>query len=107
MELIKTIPIGTIYSFYDNLCEGLDDAEKVHGCYRNIRELLIRLAEFYLSGCSGHEISWFGQEYTFSVSVGEDGASFDKNDVVSHLLFGANCTETCLPVQRFIEKVCR
>jgi hypothetical protein len=122
MEFIKTINLGKIYSVYDNLCDGLDDSQKVHGCYRNLKELLVRLAEFYLSGCSGHTISWFGEEHTFFVSLGGDGAPFGKNDVAcawlvsflniekgvlssneNYLLFGANCTETCLPVQKFIK----
>ena len=83
MEFIKTIPIGKIYRVYESLCEGLDDAEKVHGFYLNIRELRIKLAEFYLYGCSGHEISWFGQEYTFCVSLGRDAWGFfrGKNGV--------------------------
>ena len=87
-----------------------------------MRELLVRLAEFYLSGYSGHANKWFGQEYTFFVSIGGDGARFGKNDVVcawlvlflniergvlssneNHLLFGANCTETSLLVQMFIK----
>ena len=81
MGFIKTTPLGKIYSVYDNLCDGLDDLQKVHGCYRNVGKLLVRLADFYLSEYSGHTINWFGQEYTFLVSLGGDGAPFAKNDV--------------------------
>lgn len=121
MPFIKSVPLGTIYDVYDNLCDDLKESEKVHGCYLNLTELLLRLAEFYISGSSGHAISWFGNEYTFRVSLGGDGAPFGKDDVAcawlvsflnigrgvlssneNHLLFGANCHENCLPVGRFI-----
>ena len=122
MGFIKTIPLGKIYGVYDNLCDGLDDSQKVHGCCRNVGELLVRLAEFYLSEYSGHTINWFGEECTFLIRLGGDGALFGKIDVAcawlvsflniergvlssneNHLFFGANCTETCLPVQRYIK----
>ncbi|CAB4028664.1 Hypothetical predicted protein [Paramuricea clavata] len=31
------------------LCDGLDEKDKVSGCYRELDELLLKLAEFYLS----------------------------------------------------------
>ena len=75
MPYIKSIPVGTVYnSISDTLCEGLDDECKVHGCYRRLGELLVKLAEFYLSGSSGHSITWFTEPYTFFVSLGGDGA---------------------------------
>jgi hypothetical protein len=42
--------------------------------------MVIKLAEFYLSGCSGHLINWFGAPYTFVISLGGDGAPFGKDD---------------------------
>jgi hypothetical protein len=84
--------------------------------------MIIKLAEFYLSGCSGHSISWFGAPYTFVVSLGGDGAPFGKDDTAcawlvsflnigrgvlssneNYLLFGANCSENCIVVQRFLK----
>ena len=75
-----------------------------------------------MSGCSGHSISWFGAPYTFYISLGGDGAPFGKDDTAcawlvsflnisrgvlssneNHLLFGANSSESCIPVQRFIK----
>ncbi|CAB4011121.1 Hypothetical predicted protein, partial [Paramuricea clavata] len=114
--------VGSMYSVYETLCEGLDEEYKVHGCYRNLAELLIKLAEFYLSGCSGHTLVWFEEEYKFYVSLGGDGAPFGKHDTACAwlvgflnigrgilssnekiLLFGANCSENCIPVQRYIK----
>ncbi|CAB4017352.1 Hypothetical predicted protein, partial [Paramuricea clavata] len=122
MPFIKSIPVGSMYSVYETLCEGLDEEYKVHGCYRNLAELLIKLAEFYLSGCSGHTLVWFEEEYKFYVSLGGDGAPFGKHDTAcawlvgflnigrrilssneNFLLFGANCSENCIPVQRYIK----
>ena len=84
MRFIKTIPLGKIHSVYDNLCDDLDDSQKVHGCYWNVGELLVRLAEFYLSGFSGHTINWFGQEYTFFVILGGDGFGSEMMDQFMH-----------------------
>ncbi|CAB4003604.1 Hypothetical predicted protein [Paramuricea clavata] len=120
MPYIKSISLGTINSVTDTLCYGLDECDKVTGCYRNLKEMLIKLAEFYLSGCTGHSITWFEEPYTFS--VGGDGAPFGKDDTPcawlisllnigrgvlssneNYLLFGANCRESCIVVQRFIK----
>ncbi|CAB4000117.1 Hypothetical predicted protein [Paramuricea clavata] len=51
MPFIKSVNVGNIYSVYDTLC---DEDDKVCGCYRSLKELLLRLAEFYLSGKSGY-----------------------------------------------------
>ena len=84
MPFIKSIPLGSIYSVYDTLCEGLCEGlcedDKVCGCYRKLEELLLKLAEFYLSGYSGHTLKWFGEEYTFVVSLGGGAAPLGKDD---------------------------
>lgn len=122
MPYIKSIPVGSIYSVYETLCDGLSEENKVQGCYRNLEELLVKLAEFYLSGYTGHTIKWFGEENTFFVSLGGDGAPFGKDDTAcawlvgilnigrgilssseNYLLFGANCAESCVPVQRYVK----
>ena len=83
---------------------------------------MVSLAEFYLSGHSGHTLTWFGKEYTFYVTLGGDGAPLGKDDTAcawlvgllnigrgilnsneNHLLFGANCSENCIPVKRYIK----
>jgi hypothetical protein len=80
MSYIKSIDIGKLYSVRETLCEDLEDREKVNGCYRNLEELLLKLAQFYL--CNDfHEILTFGAlPYTFYVALGGDGAPFGKDD---------------------------
>lgn len=48
MPFIKSIDIGQLYSVRDTLCQGLAEEEKVDGRYRDIKELLLYLAKFYL-----------------------------------------------------------
>ncbi|CAB4021988.1 Hypothetical predicted protein [Paramuricea clavata] len=79
---------GNIYSVYDTLCDDLDKDDKVCGCYRSLKELLLRLAEFYLSGKSGYTLTWFGEEYTFLITLGGDGAPFGKDDTATAWLDG-------------------
>ena len=121
MPFIKSIPQGKINNVYETLCYDLKEGDKVHGCYRNLDELLITLASFYLSGFSGQTLTWFGNENTFLFSLGGDGAPFGKHDTScawlvgilntgkgilssseNYLLFGANCAENCVPVQRYV-----
>ena len=124
MPFVKSIPIGTIYDVYDTLCAGLKEEDKVQGCYRSLKELLLKLAEFYLCKQNGYNLVWFDEPNTFHVTLGGDGAPFGKYDSASawlvgflnlgkgilssnenYLLFGANCSENCLPVQRFIKQL--
>ena len=84
MPFIKSINIGTLYNVQDTLCEG---SEKVSGCYRNLEEILLILAKFYLSKSSGYERVWFsGETNTFYVALGGDGAPFGKDDTSSSWL---------------------
>ena len=121
MPYIRSIDIGKLFSVRETLCDGLEDAEKVIGCYRNLEDLVLKLAEFYL--CNDlYDILTFGIEpYTFHIALGGDGAPFGKDDTAcswlvsilnigrgvlssneNFLLFGANCKEDCVPVKRFI-----
>lgn len=50
MPYIKSIDLGTIFNVYETLCDGLDEGDKVYGCYRSLQEMVVKLAEFYLSG---------------------------------------------------------
>ncbi len=76
MPYIKSIDIGKLYSVRETFSEDLEDRENVNGCYRNLEELSLKLAEFYL--CNDfHEILTFGAlPYTFHVALGGDGAPF-------------------------------
>lgn len=49
---IKSVDAGKLYRQYSvrgTLCDGLDENDKVNGCYRNLEDLLVRLAQFYLN----------------------------------------------------------
>ena len=121
---IKSIDIGQLYSVRDTLCYDLEEEEKADGMYREVEQLLLSLAKFYLSK-SRYQLIWFqGQVNTFHVSLGGDGAPFGKDDTAcawlvsllnigrgvlssneNFLLFGANCKEDCVPVSRFLVKL--
>ena len=80
MPFIKSIDIGQLYSVRETLCQGLAEEEKVDGMYRDIKQLLLYLAKFYLCQ-SRYKLEWFGGEVnTFHVSLGSDGAPFGKDD---------------------------
>ena len=106
MSFVKSIQIGTVYSVCETLCDGLKDQDKVQGCYQNFKELLLKLAEFYLCKQNGYNLVLFNE------TLGGDGAPFGKYDTAcawlvgflnlgkgilssneNYLLFGANCSE--------------
>ena len=82
------------------------------------------MAQFYLSANNYRKdkLNWFGkQEGTFKVAIGGDGAPFGKDDQAlawlvsflnvgqrvcssaeNFLLIGANCSEDCEPVRRYV-----
>ena len=123
MSYIKSIEIGKLYSVREMLCDGLDESDKVNGCYRELEELVLKLAEFYINS-GEYNILTFDEPNTFHIALGGDGAPFGKDDTacswlvsilnIGHhilsrnenfLLFGANCSENCLPVRCFIAKL--
>ncbi|XP_046861250.1 uncharacterized protein LOC124454489 [Xenia sp. Carnegie-2017] len=116
MQSIKSIDIGKLFSIREHLCNGLDKCEKVNGFYRDIEDILVKLAEFYLN-IGKYKLFNFNQPNSFHVAIGGDGAPFGRDDSacswlvsflnIGHgmlsrnenfLLFGANCSENCLPV---------
>jgi hypothetical protein len=123
MAYIKSIDIGKLHSVCDSLCDGLDECDKVNGCYRDIEDLLLRLAEFYMND-GKYNLLTFDEPNTFHVALGGDGAPFGRDTSAcswlvsilnigkgvlsindNFLLFGANCAENCLPVKRFLGKL--
>lgn len=124
MPFIKSIDIGKLYSVRDELCQGLPEHEKVSGVYRDLTELLLTLAKYYLS-CRRKDLQWFGSApHTFSIAIGGDGSPFMKYNTAcawvisflnidkgvlssdeNFLLFGANCSENCTPVHKFLDKI--
>ena len=123
MAYIKSIDIGQLHSVRENLCNGLDECDKVNGCYRDIEDLLVKLAKFYLNH-GKYNLLTFDQPNIFHIALGGDGAPFGRDDSAcswlvsflnigqgvlssdeNFLLFGANCAENCLPVKRFLGKL--
>ena len=123
MSYIKSIEIGKLHSVREELCGGLEESEKVNGCYREFEELVLKLAEFYLNS-DYYNLLTFDEPNKFHIALGGDGAPFVKDDTAcswlvsvlnigqgilsskeNYLVFGANCSENCLPVSRFIFKL--
>ena len=123
MSYIKSIDNGQLHSVRENLCDGLDEGDKFNGCYKDIEDLLVRLAEFYMNH-GKYNLLTFDQPNTFHVALGGDGAPFGKDNTAcswlvsflnigqgvlssndNFLLFGTNCTENCLLVKHFLGKL--
>lgn len=123
MSYIKSIDIGKLNSLREMLCYDLEVSEKVNGCYRDIEELLLKLAEFYLNH-GQYKLITFDEPNTFHIALGGDGAPFGKDESAcswlvsflnigqgvlssneNFLLFGANCSENCLAVKRYLTKL--
>lgn len=112
MPFIKSIDIGKLYNVSETLCYDMDEEHKIEGCYRDLKELLPRLAKFYID-TGMYELTFFNDEANlFHVSLGGDGAPFGKDDTAvawlvgllnigkgilssndNFLLLGANCSE--------------
>jgi hypothetical protein len=63
----------------DILCDGLDKKDKVSGCYHDLEELLVCLAEFYLSS-DYYKILTFTETNTFHIALGGDRDPFGKDN---------------------------
>lgn len=124
MPFVKSLDIGTLHSVRETFCSDLPVDDKVDGVFRQLSELLPRMAEHYLNQ-DQYELKWFnGETNTFYVSIGGDGAPFGKEDTAcawlisflnigsgvlssneNFLLFGANCQENGIVMKRFIENL--
>ena len=124
---VKKINIGTLYTVEHEFEQYIEE-ENVNGCFRDLREFLPRLANFYLNTYGrNNALKWFGKtEGTFLVAFGGDAAPFGKNEtdcsfLVSFLntgkrvassndnflVFGANCDKTSSVVKKYIQAVCK
>ena len=122
VQFLEGVDIGNLYSVEEELCK--DSQNKVNGFFRDLKEFLPRLAEFYLKVYKPEEFNWFGNPFTFKVAIGGDGAPFGKYDqscawLVSFLnvgerflsnkdnflIFGANCSESCEAVKKYVAKL--
>lgn len=120
---INQIDIGELSDVRETLCIGIDDECKFSRRYRDLLQPLLKMTQFYLSANNKRDkLNWFGkQEGSFKVAIGRDGAPFQKDDqalaqLVSFLncgrrvcssaakilLFGANWSEDCEPVCRYV-----
>ncbi|CAB4023873.1 Hypothetical predicted protein, partial [Paramuricea clavata] len=79
MSYIKSIEVGKLYSVREMLCDGLDENDKVNGCYRDVEELVLKLAEFYINS-GEYNILTFDEPNTFHIALGGDGAPLGKDD---------------------------
>ena len=126
LQRINEIDMGMLYDVRGTLCGGLDEESKVNGKYRDLQELLILMAKFYLTVNKQRKdkVDWFGErEGSFKVAIGGDGAPFGKDDQAlawlvsflncgkrvcssgeNFLLFGANCSEDSEPVSRYVTR---
>ena len=124
IKKINDINTSELYDVRETLCNGLDEESKVDGKYRDLFQLLINMAHFYLNADKQRKdkLNWFGeQEGSFKVAIGGDGAPFGKDDQAlawlvsflncgkrvcsseeNFLLLGANCSEDCEPVRRYV-----
>ena len=102
MAYIKSIDVGKLHSVCDNLCHGLDDCEKVNGCYGDVEHLRLSLAKFYLNHSKYNLLSFDEPNTSCRVEmvlhVGGDGAPFRRDDsarswLVSILNIGQRCVK--------------
>ena len=121
---INQIDIGELSDVRETLCNGIDEECKFNGKYQDLLQVLFKMAQFYLSANNKRrdKLNWFGkQEGSFKVAIVGDGAPFGKDDQAlawlvsflncgqcvcssaeNFLLFGANCSEDCEPVRRYV-----
>ena len=120
MAYIKSIDVGKLFSVDEVFCGDLEEQEKVNGCFRDLEDLLVKLAEFYMNDSQHNLITFNSEPNTFHVALGGDAAPFGKDDSAcswlvsflnigqgvsssneNFLLFGANCT----PIKRFLSRL--
>ena len=123
LHRINQIDIGELSDARETL-RGIDEECKFSGKYQDLLQLLFKMAQFYLSANNKRrdKFNWFGkQEGSFKVAIGGDGAPFGKDDQAlawvfsflncgqhvcssaeNVLLFGANCSEDCEPLYRYV-----
>lgn len=123
IDQVNSIDIGKTVDIKTEFCKDLEDSEKVSGCFRPLLQSLPLLASFYLEleKETGEELIWFGEENTFQVVLGGDGAPFGKEDTAcswlvsflnrgnhvlssneNFMIFGANCSEDSVVVRRYV-----
>ena len=99
ITFIKSLDVGRLYDFSE-FCKDLADDEKVEGKYRDLEDLLLRIANLYLyidvNFDSGDDqlLHWFSEDRgSFKIAIGADAAPFGKeNEATAWLISFANVT---------------
>ena len=82
VNFLKGVNIGNLYSVEEHLCK--DSPNKVNGYFRDLKEFLPRLAEFYLTVYKPEDFSWFGSPFTFMFAMGVMGLPLES--MTNHVL---------------------
>ena len=96
---------ATVHDFSE-LYEDLDESQKVNGAYRELTDILLELADLFISidetfGEKSHILHFSDDKYHFDVACGADGGSHITSEKENFLLAGANCSENHIVMQRF------
>ena len=80
MAFVKSIDKGWVGNVEEDFYHGLNEDEKVNGCYKSITQFLPFMVSFYLK-VAQENLLWFNNEInTFHVALGGDEAPFGKDD---------------------------
>ncbi|CAB4033702.1 Hypothetical predicted protein [Paramuricea clavata] len=87
MAHVRSLEIGKVCCVKEDFCYGLDDCQKVEGCYRHLTEYLPLLANFYLTlaEVSGENLLWF------------------DDDINNFHVVLANCEENSIVIVRYVK----
>lgn len=126
IKFINSLDIGELHDM-SIFCTDLHSDDQVIGKFRNVEDLLIRIARMYLYIDQNYHknndplLDWFGGRVgEFKVAIGADGAPFGKESEATSwlvsflnvksrvaccndnfLLCGANCKEDCIAMVRY------
>ena len=100
---------ATVHDFSE-LYEDLDESQKVNGGYRELTDILLELADLFISidetfGEKSHILHFSDDKYHFHVACGADGGSHITSEKENFLLAGANCSENHIVMQRFARRL--
>ena len=122
---LKQIDVGTVHEIDLDYQKGLETEVVVNGAYRDLRQYLPMLAEFYLSKKTEESLKGFAESTgTFQIALGGDGCPSGKNESAcsflvsfmnagrrvassydNFLIFGANCDESSPVVKKHVRSL--
>lgn len=125
VEQLKTIDIGTVREIDTDYLEGLETENPVNGAYRDLRQYLPMLAQFYLSKNRKESLKGFAESTgTFQIALGGDGCPFGKSESAcsflvsflnvgrrvassydNFLIFGSNCDESSPVTKKYVRSL--